>query len=134
MLFRSATDTQQYTDINGQKFTVKDLELNPDKHRSKIVFEAFTQKQYLKDGFSQQFNPNPEISRVYNEGLNELQDSYLTSVDNRINIQTSEELVNSGIQNFLSNGNYNDLVRAYLNSYDPKTGKVRDNEIGRAHV
>ena len=127
-----STDTQQYTDINGQKFTVKDLELNPDKHRSKIVFEAFTQKQYLKDGFSQQFNPNPEVSRIYNEGLNELQDSYLTSVDARINIQTSEELVNSGIQNFLSNGNYNDLVRAYMNSYDPKTGKVRDNAAALA--
>ena len=122
-----ATDTQQYTDVNGQKFTVKDLELNPDKHRSKIVFDAFTQKQYLKDGFSQEFNPNPEVSRIYNEGLNELQDGYLASVDTRINIQNSEELVNTGIQNFLSNGNYNDLVRAYMNSYDPKTGKIRDN-------
>jgi hypothetical protein len=127
-----ATDTQQYTDVNGQKFTVKDLELNPNKHRSKIVFDAFSRKQYLKDGFSQEFNPNPEISRIYNEGLNELEDGYLTSVDNRINIQTSEDLVNTGIQNFLSNGNYNDLVRAYLNSYDPKTGKIRDNAAALA--
>ena len=127
-----ATDTQVYTDVNGQKFTVKDLETNPDKHRSKIVFGAFTRKQYLKDGFSQEFNPNPEISRLYNEGLNELEDSYLTSVDARININESEQLVNSGIQNFLSNGNYNDLVRAYLNSYDPKTGKIRDNAAALA--
>jgi hypothetical protein len=127
-----ATDTQVYTDVNGQKFTVKDLETNPNKHRSKIVFGAFTRKQYLKDGFSQEFNPNPEVSRLYNEGLNELENSYLTSVDARININESEQLVNSGIQNFLSNGNYNDLVRAYLNSYDPKTGKVRDNAAALA--
>lgn len=126
-----ATDTRTYRDHRGLEFTAKDI--GNDRIRGSIVYDAFAQRDLATGvGISQEFNPNRVLMRPFNEQVTQTRTQYLANLDQQKNIADSQELVATSISNYLSNKNFNSLVRGYINSYDPKTGKLLDRTQARA--
>lgn len=119
-----ATDNREYMDVDGTtKFQAKDIGTNV--YRANIVYEAFALKDLADIGFSQEFNPNPEIVRSFNETVEDTKNNYLAKIRFAKSIDDSEALVSSGIDEFLGNKDMSTLIRAFENSYDPKRQRIR---------
>lgn len=119
-----ATDEKMYTDVDGvTQFQAKDIGSNV--YRANIVYEAFALKDLADVGFSQEFNPNPEIARQFNEAVAGTKDNYLAKIRNAKSIEDSETLTSNGIDAFLGDKKLSTLIRAFTNSYDPKTNRLR---------
>ena len=119
-----ATDNREYTDVDGTtQFQAKDIGTNV--YRANIVYEAFALKDLTDIGFSQEFNPNPEVVRSFNETVEQTKANYLAKVRFDKAVEDSETLVSSGIDQFLADKRLESLVRAFENSYDPKRNRLR---------
>ena len=119
-----ATDQRMYTDVDGvTQFQAKDIGTNV--YRANIVYEAFALKDLTDIGFSQEFNPNPEVVRAFNETVEDTKNNYLAKIRFAKSIDDSEALVSSGIDQFLGDKSMGTLIRAFENSYDPKRNRIR---------